>query len=167
MPSSWISNIFLLNPTNTEWQAYIAQKNDDVYANQDFDGYQIDQLGNRGDRYDYDGNKVNLPKGYASFIEAMKQKHPDKRVVMNAVSSYGASQIAGTGKVDFLYNEVWGDEAGFKDLHTIIKANDQYGNHALKTVFAVTSVPPSFSVNQPKNSAFLRSGSAGNTIFSP
>ncbi len=29
-----------------------------------------------------------------------------------------------------------GDEAGFKDLHTIIKANDQYGNHALKTVFA-------------------------------
>ena len=66
----------------------------------------------------------------------MKQKHPDKRLVMNAVSSYGASQIAGTGKVDFLYNEVWGDEAGFKDLHTIIKANDQYGNHALKTVFA-------------------------------
>lgn len=136
LPSSWKSNIFLLNPTNTEWQAYIAQKNDDVYANLDFDGYQIDQLGNRGDRYDYDGNKVNLPKGYASFIEAMKQKHPDKRLVMNAVSSYGASQIAGTGKVDFLYNEVWGDEAGFKDLHTIIKANDQYGNHALKTVFA-------------------------------
>ena len=136
LPSSWKSNIFLLNPANTEWQAYIAQKNDDVYANLDFDGYQIDQLGNRGDRYDYDGNKVNLPKGYASFIEAMKQKHPDKRLVMNAVSSYGASQIAGTGKVDFLYNEVWGDEAGFKDLHTIIKANDQYGNHALKTVFA-------------------------------
>lgn len=136
LPSSWKSNIFLLNPANTEWQAYIAQRNDDVYANLDFDGYQIDQLGNRGDRYDYDGNKVNLPKGYASFIEAMKQKHPDKRLVMNAVSSYGASQIAGTGKVDFLYNEVWGDEAGFKDLHTIIKANDQYGNHALKTVFA-------------------------------
>ena len=61
-------------------------ENDDVYANLDFDGYQIDQLGNRGDRYDYDGNKVNLPKGYASFIEAMKQKHPDKRLVMNAVS---------------------------------------------------------------------------------
>ena len=61
----------------------------------------------------------------------MKQKHPDKRLVMNAVSSYGASQIAGTGKVDFLYNEVWGDEAGFKDLHTIIKANDQYGKPCL------------------------------------
>lgn len=136
LPSSWKSNIYLLNPANTEWQAYIAQRNDDVYENLDFDGYQIDQLGDRGDRYDYSGNMVNLPKGYASFIEAMKQKHPTKRLVMNAVSSYGAYSIAGTGKVDFLYNEVWGDEADFKDLHTIIKANDQYGNHALKTVFA-------------------------------
>lgn len=136
LPSSWKSNIFLLDPANAEWQSYIAQRNDDVYAEFDFDGYQIDQLGNRGDRYDYNGNKVNLPKGYASFIESMKQKHPEKRIVMNAVSSYGASQIAGTGKVDFLYNEVWGDEADFKDLHTIIKANDQYSNHTLKTVFA-------------------------------
>lgn len=136
LPSSWKSDIFLLDPANTQWQAYLAERNDEVYASLDFDGYQIDQLGNRGDRYDYDGNKVNLPKGYASFIEAMKQRHPDKRLIMNAVASYGASQIAGTGKVDFLYNEVWGDEADFKDLHTIIKANDQYGNHALKTVFA-------------------------------
>lgn len=136
LPVGWKSNIYLLDPANTEWQTYIAQRNDDVYANFDFDGYQIDQLGNRGDRYDYNGNKVNLPKGYASFIEAMKQKHPDKSLVMNAVSSYGASQIAGTGKVDFLYNEVWDDESDFKDLHTIIKANDQYGNHVLKTVFA-------------------------------
>lgn len=136
LPSSWKSNIYLLDPANTEWQAYIGQRNDEVYANLDFDGYQIDQLGSRGDRYDYNSNKVNLPKGYASFIDAMKQKHPDKRLVMNAVSSYGASQIAAAGKVDFLYNEIWGDEAEFKDLHTIIKANDQYSNHTLKTVFA-------------------------------
>lgn len=136
LPSSWKSNIFLLDPANPEWQAYLAQRNDDVYANFDFDGYQIDQLGNRGDRYDYQGNKVNLPKSYVSFIEAMKRKHPAKRLVMNAVSSYGASLIAGTGKVDFLYNEVWEDESEFKDLHTIIKANDQYSKHTLPTVFA-------------------------------
>nr|AIA89141.1 CAZy families GH66 protein [uncultured Bacteroides sp.] len=95
------SSIYLLDPSNADWQAYIGQRNDDVYANFSFDGYQIDQLGNRGDRYDYNGNKVNLLKGYASFINAMKTKHPNKRLVMNAVSQYGASQIAGTGKVDF------------------------------------------------------------------
>lgn len=136
LPDSWKSHIYLLDPANTEWQAYLAERNDEVYANFDFDGYQIDQLGDRGDRYDYNGNRVNLPKGYASFIGAMKAAHPDKRLIMNAVSSYGASQIAGTGQTDFLYNELWDSEAGFDDLHTVIKANDQYSNYTLRTVFA-------------------------------
>ena len=136
LPSSWKSDIYLVNPANAEWQKYMAQRNDDVYTNLDFDGYQIDQLGQRGTLYDYSGATVNLPKGYASFIEAMKTAHPDKRLVMNAVSSYGAKQIAETGKVDFLYNEVWNDEADFDHLRTIIKANNVYGSDKLKTVFA-------------------------------
>ena len=136
LPDSWKSDIYLLDPANTEWQAYIGQRNDDVYATFDFDGYQIDQLGDRGDRYDYNSNRVNLPLGYASFIHAMKERHPDKRLVMNAVSGYGASQIAGTGQMDFLYNEMWGGEDGFDDLRTAVMANDQYSNHTLGTVFA-------------------------------
>jgi len=136
LPSSWKSDIYLVNPANMEWQEYMAQRNDDVYTNLDFDGYQIDQLGQRGTLYDYSGATVNLLKGYASFIEAMKTAHPDKRLVMNAVSSYGAKQIAETGKVDFLYNEVWSDEADFDDLKTIVKANNVYGSDKLKTVFA-------------------------------
>lgn len=136
LPSSWKSNIYIVDPSNTEWQDYIGQRNDDVYANLDFDGYQIDQLGDRGDRYDYNGNKINMPKGYASFIGAMKAKHPDKALIMNAVSSYGASQIAGTGNVEFLYNEVWGDQQNFSDLRTIVMANDQYSGGGMKTVFA-------------------------------
>ncbi len=136
LPSSWKSSIYLLDPSNSEWQSYLAERNDEVYANFNFDGFHIDQLGNRGDRYDYQSNKVNMPKGYSSFLEAMKRKHPTKRLVMNAVSSYGSSLIASSGKMDFLYNEVWGDEPNFKDVHTIVKANDQYSNHLLKTVFA-------------------------------
>jgi len=66
----------------------------------------------------------------------MKTRHPSKRLVMNAVSSYGASQIAGSGKVDFCYNEVWNDEPEFADLHKIIKANDSYSSNSLRTVFA-------------------------------
>ena len=136
LPSNWKSNIYLVDPGNPEWQAYIAERNDEVYSSFDFDGYQIDQLGNRGDLYDYDGEKVNLPRGYASFISAMKERHPAKRLVMNAVSSYGASQIAGSGKVDFCYNELWNDEADFSHLHSVIKANDAYSGNSLRTVFA-------------------------------
>ena len=55
---------------------------------------------------------------------------------MNSVSSYGAQNIVGTGKVDFCYNEVWDDESDFKALHTIIRANDAYSDGKLRTVFA-------------------------------
>ena len=112
LPDSWKSDIYLVNPANDEWLAHLAERNDEVYSFLDFDGYQIDQLGSRGNVYDYSGNSVNLRDGFATFINYMKNRHPEKRLIMNAVSGWGASQIAGTGKVDFLYNEVWGNQAG-------------------------------------------------------
>lgn len=144
LPDNWQSNIYLENPGNTEWQRYMAARNTEVYANFDFDGYQIDQLGGRGDRFDSNNNKVDLPAGYASFINAMKAAHPDKRLVMNAVSGYGAENILGTGKMDFCYNEVWGNGNGYGDvsedafanLYEIIKNNDRFSDHTLRTVFA-------------------------------
>jgi dextranase len=136
LPSSWKSSIYVLDPSNSEWLDYIAERNDEVYSSFDFDGYQIDQLGDRGTLYNYNGNTLNMPQGFATFINKMKQRHPSKRLIMNAVSSYGASQIVGTGKVDFCYNEVWGSEDKFQDLYTIIKANDSYSGNTLQTVFA-------------------------------
>ena len=142
LPDDWKSDIYLANPANPDWQAYLADRNDDVYACFDFDGYQIDQLGNRGTLYDYYGNKINLTSGYASFIQAMKQRHPEKRLVMNAVSEYGAQEIGKTGKTDCFYNEVWGchsnnaltnTEARFSNLKNIIQNNRSY-NAALQTV---------------------------------
>lgn len=130
------SSIYLVDPANADWQEYLAARNDDVYAVLGFDGYQIDQLGNRGTLYDYDGQAADLPAGYASFIGAMKTKHPDKALVMNAVSGYGAERIAATGQVDFCYNEVWGDEDRFTDLKRIIEDNDRYSGNTLRTVFA-------------------------------
>ena len=112
LPDSWKSDIYLVNPANEEWQAYLAERNDEVYSFLDFDGYQIDQLGGRGTVYDYDGNSLNLRDGFGPFINYMKNRHPDKRLIMNAVGQWGVSQIAGTGKVDFLYSEVWGNQQG-------------------------------------------------------
>ena len=136
LSSSWKSNILLTNPANTQWQQYLADRNDDVYASFDFDGYHIDQVGDRGTVYDYSGQAVNLPRGFNSFITAMKRRHPQKRLVMNAVASYGASQIAQTGQVDFLYNELWDSESRFEDLLTVRQANSAYSNNKLQTVFA-------------------------------
>lgn len=150
LPSSWQSNIYLENPANASWQNYLCDRNAEVYANYDFDGYQIDQLGNRSYRsadgkvYDRQGREVDLPSAYASFIQAVKARHPQKNIIMNAVSSYGAQQIVGSGQVDFCYNEVWGGsdaygavaEDQFANLYEIIKNNDRFSNYSLRTVFA-------------------------------
>ena len=129
------SSIYLTNPGNAHWQNYLAGRNSDVYAVFGFDGYHIDQLGGRGTVYDYNGNSVDLLPQYASFINAMKSTHPDKRLVMNAVGQYGQTEIAGTNKVDFLYTEVW-DEKTYDQLARIILDNYNRSNNQLKTVLA-------------------------------
>ena len=145
LPDDWKSSgIHLANPANEEWLAHLAERNDEVYSFLDFDGYQIDQLGGQGTLYDYDGNTVNLREGFAIFINHMKNRHPNKRLVMNAVGRWGTQQIAGTGNVDCLYNEVWGCRASssltsgdgrFSHIKYVIDENRSYGP-ALRTVLA-------------------------------
>ncbi len=135
LPDSWAGPIYLYDPSNADWQNYLADRNDDVYATFDFDGYHIDQLGYRGDSYTYDGKKINLPQGYASFINAMKQRHPDKNLVMNAVSNYGSDEILSTGNVDFAYSELWAGEQDFSSIESITRGHAE-GNNPVSTVLA-------------------------------
>ena len=75
--SPFKSNIYLTNPALQEWRDYMVQQNNDVYEVFDFDGYQIDQLGDRGTLYNYDGNTVNLASTFPAFIKAIRAKRPD------------------------------------------------------------------------------------------
>lgn len=136
LPSSWKSDIYLLDPSNQKWTAYLKKRNEEVYEHLDFDGFHIDQLGYRGTRYKSSGALVDFPTAYYTFIRSIKKDRPDKRLVMNAVSSYGAEKIAKSGGVDFLYNELWANEDQFEHLLKVIEANNKYGKDTLKTVFA-------------------------------
>lgn len=130
------SSIYLTNPANIEWQNYLIQRNKDVYSVYDFDGYHIDQLGDRGTVYDYKGNVVKLSNTYKSFITAMKQANPTKSLVMNAVNQYGQEESIAKSDVDFLYTEVWDPNKSFEQLVQIIQDNDAYSNNTKRTVLA-------------------------------
>jgi len=132
-PSMFKSYIWVLDPSNPGWQQYIAGKTNDMYQVYDFDGYHIDQLGDLGTVYNYNGQQVNLPAGFESFIKAMKTYSPNKDLVMNAVNQFGQQDIAAS-PVDFLYTEVWGPNDGYKDLARIIENNNTYSNDTKKTV---------------------------------
>lgn len=129
------SDIYLTNPANADWQKYINKNHNDVYSALGFDGFHIDQLGDRGTRYDYWGNNVNLPEGYASFIAAAKVSVPDKYLVMNAVNQFGQPQISGS-EIDFLYTEVWGPNESYSDLANIILENNALSANSKNTVLA-------------------------------
>ena len=127
------SNLYLVNPALDAWLNYFSKQIDDVYKVFDFDGFQIDQLGDRGTVYDYYGKVVDLPYGYGRMINAMKKAQPDKVLVFNAVSGYGQKEIAAS-PVSFLYNEVWNTQFG--DIKTTLDRNYEIDPSRNTTVLA-------------------------------
>ncbi len=138
LPSSWLSDIYLLDPGNTAWQSYIAQRNADAIQAFGFDGWHMDQLGDRGTVYDYySSDPVDLTDSLGPFVTAMKAgaNLADKRMVMNSVGQYGQSGIAATD-ADFLYTEVWDAHEHYNDLATVIQENNTLSDGQLNSVLA-------------------------------
>ncbi|TSA32004.1 MAG: cycloisomaltooligosaccharide glucanotransferase [Porphyromonadaceae bacterium] len=130
------SKIWLLDPSNTGWQQYIASQNRDVYQVLNFDGYHIDQMGNLNHTlYSYSGQVIDLQASFGSFIRTVKSDQPGKKLVMNAVNQYGQQYIA-QSPVDFLYSEVWGPNDGYKDLAVVINDNNTISENTKNTVLA-------------------------------
>lgn len=137
--SPFKSSIYLTNPGNDGWIDYIGQKTSDVYDVYDFDGYQIDQLGGRGTLYDYHGDVIDYESGFTKFIKAMKNKEPEKRLVMNAVGGFGGQKIADSESTDFFYVEVWDKptDRGFEVISNTITGQDNLDkNGGRKTILA-------------------------------
>lgn len=129
------SSIYLLDPSNDQWQNYLAGENQKVFQHLDFDGFHMDQLGDRGTRYTYDGAQINLSQTFNPFIESMRTANPNKKLALNAVNQYGQENIAQSSS-DFLYTEVWSPNDRYSDLANIIKLNNSYSNGTKKTVLA-------------------------------
>ena len=131
----FISNIYLLDPSNTSWQQYLINQIKIVYQFLDFDGYHMDQVGDRGSRYTYDGAFLNLAETFKPFIEAIRSDEPHKDIVMNAVAQYGQKGIA-SASTDFLYTEVWSPFDTYSDLGNLIQQNNALSSNSKNTVLA-------------------------------
>ncbi|HNX45007.1 MAG TPA: glycoside hydrolase family 66 protein, partial [Bacteroidales bacterium] len=135
LSSPFLSNLYLLDPSNPGWQQYLMAQNDIIYRYLGFDGYHIDQLGERGSRYTYNGSFLDLSQAFGSFIQANNNAFPDKYAVMNAVNQYGQQTIA-RSPVDFLYTEVWSPYDTYKDLASLIKQNNMLAGDDKNQVLA-------------------------------
>lgn len=131
----WQSDIYVTNPGNSSWQNYIFDKTTLVYDNLNFDGWHLDQLGDRGNVYDYNGNSVALNETFTPFLKNLKTRFPNKKMVLNAVNQYGQSNILNAG-TDIAYTEVWDPNNTYKSLADIIQYNNSLTNSQLNTVLA-------------------------------
>ncbi|WP_323028032.1 glycoside hydrolase family 66 protein [Gelidibacter japonicus] len=127
-------SILITNPQNEEWQNYIFTKTKDVYDHLNFDGWHLDQLGDRGQVYDYGGHDINLKNGYNNFLTALTANFPSKKHVLNAVDQFGYNEILST-PMDFAYSEVW-TRMQYADLVQVILENNEASNNQLNTVLA-------------------------------
>lgn len=134
LPSGWASNIYLMDPSNAQWRAYLLRQEDSAFEALAFDGWQIDQLGDWGPMYNYAGQPVVVSNSFTSFIQGAKS-YLNKDMVMNAVNQYGQSNIA-QAPVDFLYSEVWDPSVNYSDLVSIINTNYALSGGHCSTVLA-------------------------------
>ncbi|WP_407271170.1 glycoside hydrolase family 66 protein [Radiobacillus sp. PE A8.2] len=133
LPEQWKTDIFLFDPSNQGWQEFIFQQEKQVFDNLDFDGWHVDQLGYRGDVWNWNGEKVNLPSTYGPFMKNAKEAL-QVDLVLNAVSQYGQAQIA-QSPVEFLYTESW-EHPYYGQLKELIDQNHRLSNGELNTVLA-------------------------------
>ncbi|MDR0293216.1 MAG: glycoside hydrolase family 66 protein, partial [Oscillospiraceae bacterium] len=112
------ARLWLFDPGNPHWQEYYLKVHSDLLKVFDYDGIQVDSLGNRGGLYDYGGNPVALNERYGSLLSRLKTEL-DTRVLFNAVSGYGLSEQLSAGYSDIIYMEIWpGDGSSYTKLKT-------------------------------------------------
>ncbi|MEK4871244.1 glycoside hydrolase family 66 protein [Niallia sp. FSL W8-1348] len=133
LPDSWASDIYLMDPSNPEWQEYIINTQKDVFQHLDFDGWHVDQLGDRGRLWNGKGEEIDLSKTYTPLLEKAKQEL-QKDIVMNAVDQYAQKEIA-EAPINFMYSEIWSAPT-YESVKKVIDQNDYYSNGELNSVLA-------------------------------
>ena len=126
--------ILVTDPGNAQWQDYIMERTGEIYDHLDFDGWHLDQLGDRGEVYAHGGHRIDMPGGFKDFLEKLNDRFPDKKHVLNAVDQYGQGEILSSG-TDFAYSEVWGRNQ-YADLAAVLQENAGHSGGAVNSVLA-------------------------------
>ena len=134
LPSTWASDIYIMDPSNSNWVRYINKEMQKVFLGLNFNGWHIDQLGDRGTRYNFSGQAINMTAAFKSFTDSAKVIL-GVPLVFNAVTNYGQTNIA-KAPVDFLYSEVWNPYNSYSDLVSLVNYNYSFSNKTKNSVLA-------------------------------
>jgi dextranase len=135
LPDSWASDIYLMDPSNEEWQNFLISAEKEVFDHLDFDGWHVDQLGDRGPLWNGAGKRVDLAQAYIPLLQKAKDEL-QVDLVMNAVSQFAQGYFATQTPVNFLYTELWDAHKTYGNLKDVVDQNTKFSKGNLNTVLA-------------------------------
>jgi len=132
------TNLWIFNPSNTNWQNHIFRQYDDAIGTVDFDGIHLDQMGNYWNTtyYDYWGNVVDLGNSFSPLINNAKEHvsafayhTPGKagkdaityNMVNGGVNAWGVNDVVRNSTVDFHYSEIWENSTTYKTIYDFVR----------------------------------------------
>lgn len=124
LPNRPDTNLWIMDPTNTDWRDHITAQYSDQIDTFDFDGTHIDQLGNWGDgasnggMTDATGNPVDIPIGFRDLV-ADTREQTAKPVGFNAVDGFAGSSLA-SSSTDYLYTELWENHETYAEVQNYL-----------------------------------------------
>ncbi|WP_052703114.1 glycoside hydrolase family 66 protein [Paenibacillus beijingensis] len=130
--------LYLQDPGNPEWRAYITKEFNRAVNEYGFDGIHLDQWGASDNDYllDYTGNKRYYSLDFNKIIndtkDALTENNSKKNdVTFNMVGgNAGYSTVPAPGtKTDFDYSEIWQDKDRYKDLKQVINDTRSKNGH--------------------------------------
>lgn len=124
----WGSTIWLMDPADADWRDTIYAEYVEAIEEVGFEGIHLDQLGNRGTRYDTDGSAIDFTTAIPGFIDAaltaIRTADADARIAFNTVDAWPLQPVAASN-ADILYSEVW-TPTTYSGLRTLIASARQY-----------------------------------------
>ena len=117
--------LFLFDPSNPDWQAWMGSEYVDAIETFGFDGVHIDQIGPRTGVFSGNGQPLELPDAFPPFIEAadarLSANDPQRAVctfniVDGTVGGWAVAEVATSEACDFLYSEIWFKTNTYADL---------------------------------------------------
>jgi hypothetical protein len=128
--------LFLFDPANSGWQAWMTSEYVDAVETFDFDGVHIDQIGPRYGVFRADGSPLDLSSTFPRFLEAtdtrLSASDPQRaactfNIVDGTVGGWAVSEVATSHACDFLYSEIWFKTNTYAELRHYIEHLRQIG----------------------------------------
>ncbi|MDQ2798972.1 MAG: glycoside hydrolase family 66 protein [Armatimonadota bacterium] len=153
LPPGWAApTLYLFNPGDAGWQRYLIGQEASVFAAYPFDGWQADQLGDRGEEYDVHGNPVTVRQQFRPFLNRAKESL-HKAIVFNNVGAYGLYDTSAHSTEDAVYVECWefGGQKTYGDLKTMIDQAAQWsgGKSVILAAYMDRVYSDRFSAQRP------------------